>query len=326
VTPSYGRIFVVCPGGLRTGGPEALHQLVHELRGFGADAHIAYFPFDRHFAIPATYSDYDVSPAMPADERGVLVVVPEVLATLSEHYAHAATAIWWLSVDNFFKIENPDATLRIRMRALLHGLGLRDAPAHQPSLSRIRDKIHLGQSAYAMNFLQTQRMNGRRLGDYLHPSFAPPSADEARDRIILYNKAKPSKALDRLLREFPDLDWVPVSGMERGEVRTACRRAMLYVDFGAHPGRDRLPREAAISGACVITGRRGAAANDEDVAIPAAFKLDESAADFTARFRERVDLVMGDFPAAQDRFSDYRSSIADDRHRFQTEVRAVFFG
>jgi hypothetical protein len=76
----------------------------------------------------------------------------------------------------------------------------------------------------------------------------------------------------------------------------------------------------------VITGRRGAAANDEDVAIPAAFKLDESAADFTARFRERVDLVMGDFPAAQDRFSDYRSSIADDRHRFQTEVRAVFFG
>jgi hypothetical protein len=326
VNSRYGRIFVVCPGGVCTGGPEALHQLVHELRGFGADAHIAYFPFDRHFATPATYSDYDVSPATPADERGVLVVVPEVLATLSEHYAHAATAIWWLSVDNFFKIESPDATLRIRLRALLHGLGLRDAPAHQPSLSRIRDKIHLGQSAYAMNFLQAQRMNGRRLGDYLHPVFAAPTGEEARNKVILYNKAKPSKALDSLLRDCPDLDWVPVSGMEREAVRAACRRAMLYVDFGAHPGRDRLPREAAISGACVITGRRGAAANDEDVAIPAAFKLDEKAADFTTAFRERVDHVMGDFAAAQDRFNDYRATIADDRRRFQADVRAVFFG
>jgi hypothetical protein len=326
VVPRYAKIFVVCPGGIRTGGPEGLHQLVHELRGFGADAHVSYYPFDQHFETPAAYRGYDAAPAAPEDQPGSLVVVPEVLATLCEHYKHAATAIWWLSVDNFFRVEEHDATLRIRIRALMHSLGLRDAPAHQPSLSRIRNKIHFAQSAYAMDFLQKQRMSGSQLGDYLNPVFSKEAGDEPRERTILYNKAKPSKAFNDLLRDYPDLDWVPIAGMEREDVRTACRRAMLYVDFGQHPGRDRLPREAAISGACVITGRRGAAANDEDVSIPGAFKLDENEAGFAARFRERVDFVMSDFTSAQDQFKDYRTVIADDRRRFQNNVRDAFFG
>ncbi len=326
VTPRYGKIFVVCPGGIVTGGPEGLHQLVHELRGFGADAHIAYFPFDRPFATLAAYSDYDVAPASIEDQPGNLVVVPEVLAELSGYYHRAATAIWWLSVDNFFNTAGRKPTLGAHVRALMYRIGLRDTPAHQPTLASIRNKLHFAQSAYAMNFLQARRMTASDLGDYLNPVFANEADGEPRDKTILYNKAKPSKALDDLRRAFPDLAWVPLAGMERGAVRAACRRAMLYVDFGAHPGRDRLPREAAISGACVITGRRGSAANDEDVAIPAAFKLDETAADFTTAFRACVDQVMGDFTATQDRFSDYRATIADDRRRFQADVREVFFG
>ena len=323
--PRYDRIFVVCPGGICTGGPEVLHQLVHELRGFGADAHISYFPFDRHFETLAAYSDYDVSPAIPHDECENLVVVPEVLATLSGHYTRAATAIWWLSVDNFFSTAGRRPTLGAHVRALMYRIGLRDTPAHQPRLARIRNKIHFAQSAYAMSFLQMQRMSGRRLGDYLHPVFSNQTGNDARGKTILYNKAKPSKALDGLLRDFPDLDWLPIAGMGRDDVRAACRRAMLYVDFGAHPGRDRLPREAAISGACVITGRRGAAANDEDVAIPDAFKLDEGGTKFAAAFRERVAFMMSDFASAQDQFKTYRATIADDRRRFQTNIQDAFF-
>jgi hypothetical protein len=325
LSPRYGKIFVVCPGGIQTGGPEGLHQLVHELRHLGADAHISYYPFDRPFTVLPAYSEYDVLPATPEDERGNLVVVPEVLATLSQRYGRAATAIWWLSVDNFFRLEDYGTALRMRLRALLYDLGLRGAPAHQPTLSDIRNKIHFAQSTYAMSFLQAKRMTPSRLGDYLNPVFLNPASEEPRSRTILYNKAKPSKALDDLLHAFGDLDWAPIAGMDRDDVRTACRRAMLYVDFGAHPGRDRLPREAAISGACVITGKRGAAANDEDVSIPPAFKLDENAPDFTARFRERVDVVMSDFASAQDQFKNYRAAIADDRCGFQQNIRGIFF-
>jgi len=47
-----------------------------------------------------------------------------------------------------------------------------------------------------------------------------------------------------------------------------CVSRKLYVDFGKHPGKDRMPREAAVHGCCIITGRRGAAGNPFDIPIP----------------------------------------------------------
>lgn len=55
-------------------------------------------------------------------------------------------------------------------------------------------------------------------------------------------------------------------------------KSKVYIDFGNHPGKDRIPREAAISGCIVITGKRGAAAFAEDVCIPETYKFDESCA------------------------------------------------
>ena len=46
-----------------------------------------------------------------------------------------------------------------------------------------------------------------------------------------------------------------------------------YIDFGPHPGMDRLPREAALAGCIVITNREGAAAHDEDVPLPPEYKF-----------------------------------------------------
>jgi hypothetical protein len=322
----YNKIFVVCPGGISTGGPEGLHQLVHELRALGAHAHISFYPFGKDFEVANAYRDYAVSPERPEDQTGNLIIVPEIFAGLSTHYRFATTAIWWLSVDNFFAVRREDyERLDTRARLLVYRLGLRDSPPHQPRFSRLRGGLHFAQSAYAMNFLQGRGIKAYPLGDYLHSQFVCEADRGPRDRIVLYNKAKPSVALTELLSGCTDIAWVPISGMSREDVRAACRRAMLYVDFGPHPGRDRLPREAAISGACVITGQRGSAANDIDVAIPRTFKLDEQQPGFKARFRHLVDAVMNDFASAQSQFADYRTMIAQDRERFRRHVRDGFF-
>lgn len=57
-----------------------------------------------------------------------------------------------------------------------------------------------------------------------------------------------------------DLRWVPLIGMTTEEMRSCMSKSKVYIDFGNHPGKDRIPREAAISGCIVITGKRGAAA------------------------------------------------------------------
>ncbi len=48
---------------------------------------------------------------------------------------------------------------------------------------------------------------------------------------------------------------------------------LQYIDFGPHPGMDRLPREAALAGCVVITNREGAANFDNDVGLPPEFKF-----------------------------------------------------
>jgi hypothetical protein len=52
------------------------------------------------------------------------------------------------------------------------------------------------------------------------------------------------------------------------------KRAKVYIDFGNHPGMDRLPREAAMAGCIVITNKEGAAYYDEDVPIPSQYKIE----------------------------------------------------
>jgi hypothetical protein len=48
----------------------------------------------------------------------------------------------------------------------------------------------------------------------------------------------------------------------------------MYVDFGHHPGMDRIPREAAACGCLVLVGERGSASYFKDVPLTAEYKID----------------------------------------------------
>ena len=98
------------------------------------------------------------------------------------------------------------------------------------------------------------------------------------------------------------------------------RTAKVYIDFGYHPGKDRIPREAAMCGCCVITNRRGSARNDIDVPIPPEFKFDVP---------YKMDDIYGcitrcfnDFEDQTRKFDSYRAWIADEKRRFDEEVLA----
>ena len=41
--PANSKIYVFCPGGYATGGPEALHQLAHHLNKLGFEAYMHYY-------------------------------------------------------------------------------------------------------------------------------------------------------------------------------------------------------------------------------------------------------------------------------------------
>jgi hypothetical protein len=304
----FEEIYVVCPAQVVTGGPEALHQLVDALRSVAKRAFISYYPEGERHQTNSHYQIYDVEQAEPRDIATALVILPEVETDRAATFLKASRAIWWLSVDNYV----------MKCNAFGNKLAI---PTH------VRHCHHMWQSQYAASFLASHGMSGRPLCGYIATNFLL-TEDEIRrlqkEDIIAFN---PKKGFD-LTRELMRLDipgrWVPIENLSRAGVRDLLRRAKLYVDFGDHPGKDRIPREAAISGACVITGRRGSAAFSQDVPIPVEWKLDEIAPDFKRRFEELACKILRNHASHVDRLKQYRSTIRSEKQAFFAAVNDQF--
>ncbi|HEY0185691.1 MAG TPA: hypothetical protein VGC09_23050 [Rhodopila sp.] len=116
---------------------------------------------------------------------------------------------------------------------------------------------------------------------------------------------------------------MPLEGLDKASLAELLRQARIYADFGPHPGRDRIPREAAMCGAIVLTGRRGAAAFAADVPIPERFRPDEAAADFEAGAAALIDELLRSDTAFMESFEQqapYRDWIGGNRDVFMNEV------
>jgi hypothetical protein len=314
VTTSY---FVLCPANYVTGGPEALHQLVAALRSLGRRAFICYYPFDAVQAVPSAFLHYGVETAFPADTENETIVVPESATGMLRQFKKAKGAVWWLSVDYYFAREYrsavADAVRRARFLLTRRDLGWREMRAHS----------HYCQSAYAAAFVASRGLACMPLSDYSTTERRGFDTEQRQPRI-LFNPKKGFATTQRLMKACPALNFQPLVGMTRDEVRHTLEHSMVYIDFGQHPGRDRMPREAAMAGCCVVTGRRGSAAFAEDVPIPDRYKLDEKMSHFEAAFRSTVETVISDFSARARDFDSYRQWIAEERARFRAEVEAAF--
>ena len=107
------------------------------------------------------------------------------------------------------------------------------------------------------------------------------------------------------------------------EVQQLLARAKVYIDFGNHPGRDRIPREAAVSGCCVVTGRRGAAGNPNDIAIDESFKFNDTD-DNLIPIVERIKDIFANFRKNYESQRKYREQIMTERAEFDRDVKAAF--
>lgn len=309
------RLVVLCPFGLVSGGPEALHQLVSAARGQSWDAAICYYPLGNHTVMPE-YRHYDVPvlSQIPDDSESI-VVAPETGAHLLLALARARRALWWLSVDNFFVALGSPPTVPAHDPALLSMLCNADASV-----------IHLTQSYYARQFLRERKVQSMMLSDYLSDAFVEGATQRQsvpkRD-VVLYNPRKGRQFTMRLIEaSHGQLEFVPIEGLSAEGVAKLLSSAKLYIDFGEHPGRDRIPREAALSGCCVLTGRRGAAGNEGDMPIPQRFALDESEPGVVPTFIKLASATLLDFDRASAEFADYRSWIAGQHTAFVEETAA----
>jgi len=297
-------IYVICPANVVTGGPELLHQFVNVLRNEGREAYIAYTPLGRRWETPPSYQRYEcpVVTEIPDDEL-TAVVVPETFTRELYRFRRARHVIWWMSVDNY------DRGVR--------RLVFTDIP--DPSAA-----LHLFQCAYAREFVRDRfGRGGLMLSDYLAREYFESFATGARKDAVAFNPSKGYAFTKKLVAACPDIDFVRLEKMTRKEMREALDRCKVYVDFGEHPGKDRIPREAAIRGAVVIVGMKGSARFDEDVPLPPRYKV-APGPDALSSVRGLLQEALAEYAHHHAAQEQYRTKIAGEEALFRQQVRQIF--
>ena len=316
----FKKIYILAPAGGVTGGPELLHQLGATLRQLGQDAYITYVPFGDQQKCPKPYIKYNVPIDQVDDTFGNAVLIPEVYTAVANKFKKATPIIWWLSVDNYsYQGGLSVFWIKRRLIELMHVL----KGNRSPFLSALRKYEHLTQSYYAREFLKDHGITSTMLSDYLNEEhFLGRSVEKAKQ--IAFNPKKGQHITKALIKAHPDFQFVAIQGLDAAGVRELLERSMIYIDFGHHPGKDRMPREAAMAGCCVVTGRQGSAAFDEDVSIPAKYKLEEKSNTFQKEFRLLVINIFDNFDACSSDFSRYREMISNEKNVFQEQTQAFF--
>lgn len=301
-----------------TGGPELLHQLVDQLRNIGCDAYITYLPLDQTNKKPGRFEQYDAPVSAWEDHRDNYILLPENQTGLSLQIYNARSGIWWLSVDNYLGYKHQSVLKDVYVRFRRLG-GIR-AP-----LFKLKHADHFAQSEYARRFLEKRNIKASMLSDFLRSEFLELKFDPTiKENLIAFNPNKGQKQLERLQTQYPEFKFVPLKNMTPDEVAALLLRAKIYVDFGHHPGKDRPPREAAMAGCCVITGRKGSAGNPIDLPIPEQYKLSDRRQQYIRDFGPLAKDIFNHYDRHQHQFDTYRQTILNEHDLFIQQVANLF--
>ena len=321
-------IYVVCPAYKKTGGTELAHQLVNELSNDGVNAIITYYgSYNSNSPINPAFLEYVREFKMVADivdDKKNVLIVPEIQFDLVDKYQNIQKAIWWMSVDNYIKNDGFIGACRVNgfykaLRGVLSGRLKVKKKGFDKAI------VHFYQSAYALDFLKKSGVSqAYRLSDYINDSYLNTitSQTHCRNDVVLYNPKKGYGFTKKLMDASNDIKWVPIENLTTLQVRDLLEASKVYVDFGNHPGKDRFPREAAIMGCCVITGRRGSAAFHEDIPINDEYKFGESKSDI-GEILEKVRCCLGNYEEESKNFEEYKKMIRNEHNIFKEDVQAI---
>ena len=322
------KIFIISPGNIHSGGPELVHQLASQLLKMDYNVYMFYLPANANFdpadPVDPFYKKYHIPFVrnLEIDHKNIMIV-PES-SSLNLYVSKKIRRImWWMSVDNYIN----------NLCNILKKFKQNPLDSTMPKFfyfDKDDDNIeHWVQSDYARIFIKKNGIVDKqiyRVRDYLNEAFLQRASQvdlSQKENIVAYNPVKGFEFTQKLLRVAPEINWQAIRDMTPEEVQQLLARAKVYIDFGNHPGRDRIPREAAVSGCCVVTGRRGAAGNPNDIAIDDSFKFNDTD-DNLIPIVERIKDIFANFRKNYESQRKYREQIMTERVEFDHDVKAAF--
>lgn len=344
-------VYIACPANVATGGPELLHQLGLELHKLGVNIYMYYIGHENlemGKVVHENYQRYGLSYVLTfEDHSNNFLILPEAALDMVGQSNYINYIIWWLSVDYVYvrfdlinQIYNRNSLLsRIvcKIIKLISMLPFFKQLYQNYSKSLVIRLInltkrstrytHWAQSHYAMNFLHGIGVhNVEYISDYLRADFVEQAQYvnlKNKQDIVVYNPKKGMEFTQKIIKAAKgSIKFVPIENMTIQEVITLLASAKLYIDFGNHPGKDRIPREAAILGCCVITGLNGSAKFNKDLSIPDDYKFANKHRNLVPIIAKIQDTLINYNDCWYD-FNYYREQIKGEQSEFLQAIHRL---
>jgi hypothetical protein len=293
----HGIVYIWTPAFGKGGGSEALHQLADVLNRNGRTALTVYITENGHVIkaqTPICYRFYKIqSTTVIEDKYDASLVFPETMTRFAKDYNKSKVFIWWLSVDFFDK---------------------NDEIWNTPNIT------HLYQSAYAEGFLLGKKVKRiLPLSDYTLKVFSNLSRKNKNYVLISGRKiSSEMQTFQSLLKN--KLDLKVLNNLSSWKIHKLFNKAIVYLDLGQFPGKDRMPREAVSYSCLPLIAANGAASIKRDFPIPEKFVLK------SGDLIHQVERILEDYSSSQnfEWFNEWQKAIRDEAKQFQIEAAHIF--
>lgn len=336
----YNKVYVMAPYHYSSGGPELAHQLVDYLRNKGEEAYIIYAK-DRKLVttdltVTENFKKYNIEVSGRIEYTNAnVIVLPEIYLYMIPKLKNIQVCIWWMSVDmalgtnansNFLETFRFKKGLLDKLRVVKHIRSYKNRYSFNKLKKEDYRLTHFYQATYIQQFLYGLGLNRViRLSDFINPEILNHvDGSKAKEDIILYNPSKGIRYTKRLMKHMPGYRFIALKGFTREQLNNLFDTAKLYIDLGEFPGKDRLPREAAIHNCCIITGKFGASRYYEDVPIDSKYKFDMLHANY-ADIKNCIDDILENYDTRIKDFEYLRETIKHERENFYHEIDNIFF-
>lgn len=320
-------IYIFCPSNSKSGGPELLHQLSYSLKKIGINSYMVYYNVKTDVHLHPEFIKYGTVEKKESeiiDDEQNLIIAPESHFAFLRKYRRSKKAIWWTSVDNYTSWGEPKNRLK--------NYGISSFIKYPFEIFNCNNlistvDIHFCQSHYSKMYLKHRGVDETRiymLTDYISQEYLDSSFSiKKKKNYVAYFPNKGYEITSKLIEKYPQIEWKPIANMTTGQVKDLLQECKVYVDFGGFPGKDRVPREAALSGCCVISGKRGASFYYEDLPIQDKYKFNNPINQFPEIF-SLIQEIFNDYESALNDFDDYRNTISSEKQEFEKEVAFIF--
>ena len=332
--------YIYSPTDIVSGGVNSLHILCKGLIDNNIDAKMFYID------PPSEFLDHPVIKAFNVpyithieDSRQNILVVPEAYTSLLHEYRFVTKMVYWLGIYFYFKKPPYRFPLSIKLiRKIFAGSSYFGTSKNQfHALSQKvnfwgkkndpiwhKEIIHMSNSYYAAEFIKL--MNNEDVNVLHNPvrnEFYQQKISPVREKKILFGTKTPNSIIRKVRKEFIDFECIKLKRIPSAEIKKLYSESMLFIELGHFPGRNRMPREAVVSGCVIITSLTGSASYSNDMQLPGYYKLNTNS-DYMAELIIKIKAITGDYAVHYSHMQTYIDSLIRERNNFNAEVATIF--